>query len=67
MGSKQSGFEIFKVAVLPEHQDLLLTAAKDAKLIMQMDGNLNSSRGKALRSLLYLFEKDEDLKTYTAG
>lgn len=67
LGSKQSGFEIFKVAVLPEHQDLLLTAAKDAKLIMQMDGNLNSSRGKALRSLLYLFEKDEDLKTYTAG
>ena len=67
LGSKQSGFEIFKIAVLPDHQDLLFTAAKDAKLIMQSDGNLNSDRGKALRNLLYLFEKGEDLKTYTAG
>ena len=67
LGSKQSGFEVFKIAVLPQHQDLLFTAAKDAKMIMQSDGNLNLDRGKALRYLLYLFEKDEDLKTYTAG
>ena len=67
LGSKQSGFEIFKIAVLPQHNDLLLTAAQDAKMIMQLDENLHSARGEALRILLYLFEKDADLVTYKAG
>ncbi len=67
LGSKQSGFEIFKIASLPLHNDLLLTANKDAKMIMQNDENLSSERGLALRNLLYLFEKDEDLQTYKAG
>lgn len=67
LGVRQSGFESFKVAEMPTHTDLLLTASKDAKLIMRTDNNLHSPRGEALRNLLYLFEKDADLKTYTAG
>lgn len=67
LGTKQSGFNEFKLADLSIHKNLLLTASRDAKLIMELDPNLSSPRGKALRVLLYLFEKDETFKTYISG
>ena len=67
LGTKQSGFSNFKLADLSIHGDLLLTAAKDAAMILQKDPNLQSERGQALRTLLYLFEQDEAIKTYNAG
>lgn len=67
LGTRQSGFSSFKLADLSVHGDLLLTAAKDAALILQKDPNLQSERGQALRTLLYLFERDEAIKTYNAG
>ena len=68
LGTKQSGFRHFKVADLNAHSGLLLTASRDAALILQQDPNLHSPRGEALRILLYLFEKDRELlQTYNAG
>ncbi len=67
LGTRQSGFNEFKLADLSEHKDLLYTAHKDAELILQNDKNLTSERGQALRTLLYLFEQDEAIKTYLAG
>ena len=67
LGTKQSGFNEFKLADLSEHKDLLYTAKKDADLILKTDKNLTSERGQALRCLLYLFEQDEAVKTYLAG
>ena len=67
LGTKQSGFNEFKLADLSEHKDLLYVAKKDADMILQADKNLNTERGKALRILLYLFEQDEAVKTYWAG
>jgi ATP-dependent DNA helicase RecG len=67
LGTKQSGFGIFRVAELPTHQDLLYTAHKEAALILQTDPHLTSARGRLLRNLLYLFERNEALKTYLAG
>lgn len=67
LGTRQSGFSNFKLADLSVHGDLLLTATKDAALILQNDPNLQSQRGNALRTLLYLFEQDEAIKTYNAG
>ncbi len=58
LGSRQSGLPTFRTAQLPYHQDLLKIADDDAKLILQRDQELTSSRGKALRILLYLFERD---------
>ena len=66
LGTKQSGFEEFKLANLEFHKDLLYTAYKDAEMILSTDPNLKSPRGEALRILLYLFEKDADFKTYKA-
>ena len=67
LGTRQSGFSSFKVADLSVHGDLLLTASKDAALILNQDKNLSTPRGAALRTLMYLFERDEAIKTYLAG
>ena len=67
LGTKQSGFNEFKLADITEHKELLFIAKKDADIILTQDKNLTSERGKALRNLLYLFEQDEAVKTYLAG
>ena len=67
LGLRQSGFTNFKIADINVHSNLLLTATKDAALILKQDPNLQTPRGQALRTLLYLFERDEAIKTYTAG
>ena len=67
LGTRQSGFDNFKLADLSEHGGLLQTANRDAALILQQDPNLRTPRGEALRILLYLFEKDGTLQTYNAG
>ena len=67
LGTRQSGFSNFHLADLSVHGDLLLTANKDAALILRQDPNLQSPRGQNIRTLLYLFEQDEAIKTYNAG
>ena len=67
LGTRQSGFNSFHLADMSVHTNLLLTATKDAALILQQDPNLSSPRGQALRTLLYLFERDEMIRTYKAG
>ncbi len=67
LGTRQSGCENFKLAQMPEHQNLLVTANKDARMILAADPELASPRGQALRTLLYLFERDDAVKTYLAG
>lgn len=66
LGTRQSGFNEFKIADMSIHKDLLHTASQDAKLILELDPNLETPRGQALKSLLYLFEQDDALKTYHA-
>lgn len=67
LGTKQSGIQEFKIADLSIDRDLLTMARNDAKYIMNIDQSLSSERGKALRLLLYLFGKDEAVKTLKAG
>ena len=67
LGTRQSGFSLFKVADMTVHKDLLYTANKDAKMIVETDSQLKTPRGEALRILLYLFEQDDAVRTYLAG
>jgi ATP-dependent DNA helicase RecG len=67
LGTKQSGFCEFKVADLSLHKGLLLTASRDAKMIIEIDPDLATKRGQLLRVLLYLFQRDDAVKTYLAG
>ncbi len=67
LGTRQSGLPEFKLADLSMHGDLIAIARKDAELIMSKDANLTSERGKNLRTLLYLFEKDQVANTLRSG
>lgn len=67
LGNRQSGFETFHLADLSVDKDLMLTAHKDALLILDKDPKLESPRGQALKTLLYLFEQNDAVKTYLAG
>lgn len=62
LGTKQSGMPDFRVAVLPEQSELLFAARDDVKIIINSDAELNTPRGKNLRTLLYLFEYDSQVK-----
>ena len=67
LGTRQSGTPGFRVAELSVHGELLRTARDDAALILARDPALAGERGKALRTLLYLFERDEAVRLLGAG
>ncbi len=67
LGTRQSGVPGFRIARLDLHQDLLRMARDDAVLTFARDPALTSPRGGALRTLLYLFERDEAIRLMTAG
>lgn len=67
LGTRQAGLPVFRVADIVAHADLLAAARDDAGLILARDPNLQSSRGEALRHLLYLFERDDAVRLISAG
>jgi ATP-dependent DNA helicase RecG len=67
LGTRQSGLPKFKVASLDDHHKLIPMARDDARLILSNDPDLSSERGKNLRILLYLFERDEGVKYLKSG
>jgi len=67
LGTRQSGLPEFRIADLDIHQDLLNIATDDAKMILANDPGLQTDRGQALRTLLYLFERDAAIKFLRSG
>lgn len=67
LGTRQSGEANFRLADLSKHADLLVAARDDTKLILHNDENLESERGQALKTLLYLFEQDQAIARLRAG
>jgi ATP-dependent DNA helicase RecG len=67
LGTRQSGFPEFRLADIGEHAELLEIARDDAKLVLTQDPELESRRGKALRVLLYLFERDAAVRYLRSG
>jgi ATP-dependent DNA helicase RecG len=67
LGTRQSGLPQFRIVDLAIHAELVAAARDDAKLILERDPDLASPRGKALRTLLYLFERDAVVKTALSG
>jgi ATP-dependent DNA helicase RecG len=67
LGTRQSGLPVFRLADLAHHQDLLAAATDDTKLILERDPDLAGERGPALRTLLYLFERDAAVLTLRSG
>ena len=67
LGTRQSGLAAFRLARLESDGDLLEAARDDARLIVERDPSLKSERGRALRVLLYLFERDAAIRLLGAG
>ncbi|MGN6548901.1 MAG: ATP-dependent DNA helicase RecG [Pararhizobium sp.] len=67
LGTRQSGTPGFRLASLEAHGDLLETARRDARYVLETDPELTSRRGEALRMLLYLFRRDEAIRFLRAG
>jgi ATP-dependent DNA helicase RecG len=67
LGTRQSGLPAFRIADIETQKDLLAAAYDDARMILERDPELESERGKALRVLLYLFERDEAIRYLRSG
>lgn len=67
LGTRQSGMPGFRLADLDSHRHLLAPANDDARLVLARDPDLVSPRGEALRTLLYLFERDEAVRLLRSG
>ncbi len=67
LGVRQSGLPQFRLADLGTHAVLVQAARDDAALIVARDPELKSARGEALRTLLYLFERDAAVKYFLSG
>src|SRR5258705_8572708 len=67
LGTRQSGMPGFRLARIETHGKLLQVARDDAALVLGRDPELTGARGEALRTLLYLFERDEAIRLIRAG
>jgi ATP-dependent DNA helicase RecG len=67
LGTRQSGEAQFRLAT-PEHiAELIDPARDDARLLIDRDGGLDSDRGQAARTCLYLFERDAAVGLLRSG
>jgi ATP-dependent DNA helicase RecG len=67
LGVRQSGMPETRFADLPHDRDLLEAARDDAGRILAADPRLGSPRGRALRLLLHLFERQDAVRLLDAG
>jgi ATP-dependent DNA helicase RecG len=67
LGTRQSGEERFRLATPEQISGLVDAARDDARLLMDRDGGLDSPRGQAARTCLYLFERDAAVALLRSG
>jgi ATP-dependent DNA helicase RecG len=67
LGTRQSGLPTLRLADLAVHADLLAPARDDARRILALDPALHSPRGRALRHLLRLFEREGAASYLSSG
>ena len=67
LGTRQSGLPDMRLADFAVHGELLAAARDDARLVVERDPDLRTERGAALRALLYLFRRDDAVRTLRAG
>lgn len=67
LGVAQSGLPRFRIADLEADGSLLPIAQDDARLALDKDPELKSERGEALRTLLYLHDRDAAIRYLTGA
>jgi len=67
LGARQAGAPGFRLARLDLHGQLLTLARDDAQAALARNPRLAGDENRPLRTLLYLFERDEAVKLLEAG
>ena len=67
LGLRQSGEARFRLATPEQMAQLLETATDDARLLVEVDAGLETPRGQAARTALYLFERDAAVGLLRSG
>ena len=67
LGVQQSGLPRFRIADLETRPDLMRVAQDDARLLLTTDPDLTSPRGQAMRTLLWLMERDRAIRMLAVG
>jgi len=67
LGTRQAGLPGFRLADPVAHEGLLHMANRDAAVLLARDAKLESERGRAVRTLLRVFERRAAMQTLAAG
>ncbi len=67
IGTAQSGLPRFRIADLERQAALMQIAQTDARKLLVDDPKLESERGKAARTLLWLMEQDKSIRLISVG
>lgn len=67
IGTAQSGLPRFRVADLERQTGLMATAQSDARKLLATDQALETPRGRAARTLLWLMEQDRAIRLINIG
>jgi ATP-dependent DNA helicase RecG len=67
IGTAQSGLPKFRIADLEGQAGLMAVAQSDARALLTADPTLESPRGKATRTLLWLMEQDRAIRLISVG
>jgi ATP-dependent DNA helicase RecG len=67
LGTRQSGDQLFRVALPEDIAAMASMAQGDARLLLDRDGGLSGERGQAARLCLYLFERDQAVSLLRSG
>jgi ATP-dependent DNA helicase RecG len=67
LGTAQSGLPQFRVADLERQSALMAIAQRDARRLVDADPTLESKRGAAVRTLLWLMEQDRAIQMISVG
>jgi ATP-dependent DNA helicase RecG len=67
LGTRQAGLPGYRLADPVDHEHLLHMAHRDAAVLLSRDPKLDTPRGRAIRLLLNLFERNAAMRTLAAG
>ncbi|EAQ03322.1 ATP-dependent DNA helicase RecG [Pseudooceanicola batsensis HTCC2597] len=67
IGTAQSGLPRFRIADLERDTGLMALAQSDARALLSRDATLESDRGRAARTLLWLMGQDEAIRLISVG
>jgi ATP-dependent DNA helicase RecG len=67
IGTAQSGLPRFRIADLERQSALMAIAQSDARALLVADPSLESPRGRAARTLLWLLDQDRAIRLLSVG